>query len=481
VDGHADHPEHVHFDGPLSLMTFEGAILAPVRPVPAILLTAASLLAAPRPAGANMAKAVLEGERYGALVPEGATSVRVDRETLSFTLAPALDSAAVTAAYQLTNGGAADEAADVAFAFVRGERGDGDPAASATVEADGAPLPFRSITDAGLLEPKLRAWLEAHPEVERELGAQGHEGEDAGSAGTTADRLRALVADAGGKCRSDCRGLLAWHRSVGDDEPRFSPDLEDEALLHAAREAVPAAAAELTARWSALAGNREDVRLGFLLFHLDLKPGQTRSVTVHYVHRPDADRSARVNPTYGFDYLLSPARRWAGFGPLDVSVQVPPNTRFASRTAFRRKGDTYRAELPGLPDGELRFEAMSLDGLWLGMTQPRGYWAILAFAIASTALAVGVTAGRFWARASRLRRLLLLPLLAAGPLSVACALAVLVLLLIAFPSEALGFGYEGILRGALLVLLAAPVGALASVAAAAWKARRIPAAPLASK
>jgi hypothetical protein len=418
-----------------------------------------------------MPRAVIDGERHGTLVPEGATSVRVDRETLSFTLGPALDTAAATAVYQLTNTGTAAEAADVAFAFGRGERG-GDPAARATLEADGAPLPFRALTDAGLLEPKLRAWLEAHPEVDRELGAEGHEGGDAGADEAPPARLRALVADAGGKCRPDCHRLLAWYRAApaGDDEHRLLSDAEEEALLDAAREAVPAAVAELTARWSALAGSRADARLGFLLFRLDLRPGQTRTVTVRYEHLAGADRAAHVNPTYGFDYLLGPARRWAGFGPLDVSVHVPPRTRFTSRTAFRREGDTYRTVLPGLPDGDLRFEAMSLDGLWLGMTEPDGYWAILAFAIASTAIAIGVAAGRVWAGASRLKRLLL-PLLAAGPVSAACSLAVLVVLLVAFPPEALGFGYEGILRGGLLVLLAAPVGALSSAAAAAWKAR----------
>src|SRR5581483_5411096 len=111
----------------------------------------------------------------------GATSVRIDREALAFTLAPSLDVAAVTAAYQLTNGGAAAAGVDVTFAYVRGERGEGDPAAHAALEADGAPLPFRAVTDAGLLEPKLRDWLEAHPDVTRELAAEQRDGADAGA------------------------------------------------------------------------------------------------------------------------------------------------------------------------------------------------------------------------------------------------------------------------------------------------------------
>src|SRR5262249_31928851 len=138
---------------------------------------------------------------------------------------------------------------------------------------------------------------------------------------------------------------------------------------------------------------------------------------------------------------------------------------------FRREGDTYRAALPGLPDGELRFEAMSLDGLWFGMTKHDGYWVILVAAMAATAIGVGAAAGRLWAGASRLRRNLL-PLLAAAPLSAVCSLAVLVLLLSTFPRHAPGFGYGGIVGGVLLAILSAPVGALASAVSAAWRARR---------
>jgi hypothetical protein len=444
-----------------------------VRSAPAIVL-AAAFLAAPRPARANMAKMVLDGERYGTIVPDGATAVRVDREALSFVIGAGLGTATVTAAYQLTNTGAAAEGADVAFAFVRGERGDHDPAAHASIEADGAPLELRAMTDAALLDPKLRAWLEAHPEVDEELRSpdvEVHRG-----------RLRALVADAGGRCDFDCGRLLAWHRSVtGDDEHRLSTTAEDEALLGAAREAVPAAADELMARWSTLARERRDARLGFLLFHLDFQPGQTRNVTVHYEHHAEADRSAFVNTLYGFDYLLSPARRWAGFGTLDVSVRVPKNVQFRSGPMrFRDEGDTRRLTLRGLPDGEMHFDVMSLDGLWLGMTEPGGYWAILIVALAPTAIGVGAAAGRLWAGASRWRRILL-HLFAAGPLSAACSLAVLVLLGVVFPRHALGSGYGPLLGVALLIILAVPAGALASAASAARKARRAAAAVLAAE
>jgi hypothetical protein len=409
-----------------------------------------------------MAKAVLGSERTGTLVPEGATAVRVERELLAFSLAPNLASAAVTAAYQLTNTGAAAESADVAFAFVRGERHDEDPTAQAALEADGAPLPFRAVSDAELLLPKLRGWLSEHPAIADALSGRDDPDRNA---------IRGLVEAAGGRCPGGCDALISWHRNALSEGEHRSAREQDEAILEAAREAIPGAVADLTSKWTTFTGGDARTRLGFLLFHLDFLPGQKRTLTVHYRQQAGEDRGAAVNTTFVFDYLLSPARRWAGFGPLDVSVSVPSHTQFSSPLPFERGGDTYHVALPGLPDGELRFEAMPLDGLWLGMTGTCGYWAIVILAIAATALAIATAAGRQWANVTGWKRASV-PLLVAGPLAAVCSLAVLVLLLSVFPPHALGFGYGGILGGALLVLLAAPIGAAVAAVTAARRRKR---------
>ncbi len=173
------------------------------KPLPALLVALLLLLTA-HAAHANMGKATLDGERYGAIVPDGATAVRVDGEQLSFSLAGDLATAAVTAAYRLTNTGPTAEGADIAFVYVPGEYGDGDPGTRAAVEADGAPLHFRLVSDADLLAPRLRAWVDAHPEVKRAL--------DAIAGGSPVTVLRAPALAAGAHC-GDCSDLAAWYRT----------------------------------------------------------------------------------------------------------------------------------------------------------------------------------------------------------------------------------------------------------------------------
>jgi hypothetical protein len=343
----------------------------------AVWLAAACLLVASGVARANMAQTAFDGDRSSTLVPGGATTVRVDHEELSFALRT-LAVADVTASYRLTNAGAAVESDDVAFALVRpgGASGDVETTdAPTSVEVDGAPVPFRAVTD---------------------------------------------------------------------------PDVDG--------------------RWSTLPRRNGEAGVGLLLFHIDFAPGQTRAVTVRYEHHADEDRRVSVHGTLGFDYLLSPARHWAAFGPLDISVRVPGHARFSSRLPFARDGDRYRAHFAGLPEGELRFEVTSLDGLWFGMTAPGDYWMILLVVVMAAAIAVSVRVGRRWAASTGWKRVLL-PLLVAGPLAGMCVIAVELLLSVVFPDGALGVGYGPVLGSAFLVLLAMPLGAAASAVSARRRRR----------
>jgi hypothetical protein len=223
----------------------------------------------------------------------------------------------------------------------------------------------------------------------------------------------------------------------------------------------------MTKGWSTLGARR----MGWLLFHLDFAPGQSRTVTVQYQHRPTEDLAAHVNPTFTYEYLLSPAKSWAGFGPLEVTLRLPEKTRLSTALPFRVEGDLHRALLSELPEGELRFEVTSLRGLWFGMADPSSYWVILTIAVALTTLAVGMSAGRRWARRRPGWRRGLLHLVGSGLLAVVATIIVVVLLGAVFPGRALGFGYGPFFGSVLLILLAGPIGVVVSFVAQARVAR----------
>lgn len=339
-----------------------------------VVLLLLSLLAIPRGARANMAEAVTAGDRFGALVPRGATGVRVERETLSFDLDASLASAKVRAVYRMI-GGAEASSSEVAFVLVEG-RGDRGPEAAITI--DGAPVTFRVVRADDASTP-------------------------------------------------------------------------------------PAEVAAMTRAWSTLGASS---KLAWLVFRLDFTPSQAREVTVAYTHVPTEDRAARVNSTFGYDYLLSPAKAWASFGPIEISVRAPADVTLTSNVALARRGDAYRATLPGLPAGELSFAVMSTRGLWLGMTTSGGYWVIVIALMIATALAAGTATGGLFHTGSALRRGALRVVIGGG-LSVAAAIAMAAALSAALPRHGLGFGYGGFFGVALLVMLAFPLGIAASYRAAA--------------
>lgn len=422
------------------------------------------LLTLPLPALANMAKSVIDGDRPAILAPSARTAIRVDGESLDFTVDSKLHTAAVTATYRLSSAATeGTEGADVAFVYLRP---DGDHDAKARVEIDGAPVEAKAQSDAEVLEPALRDWLAAHKDVDQAL----HAVVDKGDSIAGDPSLRDPVAAAGGRCDyDDCRALLSWYRWVQDyDEDRPVRHAEDDRIYFAAHEAIPGEVEALAKRWSA---THDRPRLGFLRFHLDMVAGQRRTVTVRYEQRATRDRAKHVNETFTFDYLLSPAKQWASFGPLDVTVHAPPDLDFSSPFPLKPEGDAYRASLPTLPEGELSFSLRSRQNLWFGWADTGNYWIVLTAGMLGSAIAVGAGTGRWWQQRRRWVSALL-RLFAAGPLAASVSFAVLVLLSIAFPPHALGFGYGGLVGGALLVLLSIPVGAVASFVSAAVRARR---------
>jgi hypothetical protein len=218
--------------------------------------------------------------------------------------------------------------------------------------------------------------------------------------------------------------------------------------------------------WSELTGSRP---LVFLLFHLDFAPGQTRTVSVGYMQEAGWDRVVNVNTTFTFEYLLSPAKRWASFGPLDIRVHVPPGTRVTSpTTAFTREGDVHAAAFATLPPGELTFSVMSTRGLWFGLAGTGAYWSILIAAQLIAVTAIGIATGGLWQQSGC--KAAIFRILGAGFLGAAGVAAVAFLALACFPGH--GLGYGGFFGAAGLVLLAAPTCVAVSFVAARSRWRR---------
>lgn len=347
-------------------------------------------------ARANMAKWWADGERHGPLVPQKDTDVRVDSEDLAFVVAPSLGRAAVTATYRMTNGSAVATSAEVAFVVAVAEGAeDSELAPEASIALDGAPVTFHVVTDADLLGPAVDAWLGVHPDVALELARLAALPRNPRYADLAA--LRRLVPAS----NSESDDLLGWYRLRKSPLTSERDGSHRSLTVRAAEEVIPGAVAKLQQGWSSLASRR---CLSWLAFQLDFAAGATRTVTVRYAHTAGSDTSKAVNETFIYDYLLSPAKRWARFGPLHVTVQLPPETSLRSSLPFVREGDTYRAELPGLPAGDLSFDVMSRKGLLFGMTQSGGYWSLLLAVLTGVTFALGMWLGRTWARlGSRLR------------------------------------------------------------------------------
>jgi hypothetical protein len=204
--------------------------------------------------------------------------------------------------------------------------------------------------------------------------------------------------------------------------------------------------------WSALAENR---RLTFILFRLEFAPGASRSVRVTYPHVPSENYEEHVNTTYSYEYLLSPAKSWASFGPLHIEARLPEDTWFQSDLAWQKDDRGFHADLPTLPEGELVFHVMSRRGLLFGMTTLVGYWVIALVLMGGATVLAGRVASRAW----RGRSGCLLAgarALCAAVLGAAVNGLVIAILSGVFPERAFGFGY-GPAFGFILALFAGSV------------------------
>jgi hypothetical protein len=208
-------------------------------------------------------------------------------------------------------------------------------------------------------------------------------------------------------------------------------------------------------------------RLRWLVFRLDFGPGQSRVVEVGYQHVPSVDRGRLANSVATFEYLLSPGKSWASFGPLRVTVKLPEHSELLSSTIpLRRHGDVYCVELPGLPAGELTFSAMYTGNLWFGVSAPHVYLGLLTALLLVTAVTLAWAAARSLRR-SRPRRSTLWVALGVGALAWAVAFVEVLALEAAMPPRVM-HGLGGVVYALMLVLAAGPI-AMIVAAIVAWR------------
>ena len=94
--------------------------------------------------------------------------------------------------------------------------------------------------------------------------------------------------------------------------------------------------------------------MGWYQYQLALAPGATLVNTVTAPMYPSVDAGYEP-PVYQYTYLLSPARSWAGFGALDISLHTPFVLLQSDPGGFEAVEGGYALHLDALPQGELTF------------------------------------------------------------------------------------------------------------------------------
>lgn len=89
-------------------------------------------------------------------------------------------------------------------------------------------------------------------------------------------------------------------------------------------------------------------------YELIIPAGGTVVNTVKAPIYPDIN-SGWEPPVYSYEYLLSPAKGWADFGTLDITVKTPYHMTQCNLDGFEKTEEGCALHLEGLPDRELVF------------------------------------------------------------------------------------------------------------------------------
>lgn len=91
-----------------------------------------------------------------------------------------------------------------------------------------------------------------------------------------------------------------------------------------------------------------------LAFTVSLKPQETSTLQVTYKQSPSYDPTRLIRqPLDRFDYLLLPAKHWAGFRNLEINLLVPDTVQLASNLHFEKTATNLQFKSNGLPEENL--------------------------------------------------------------------------------------------------------------------------------
>lgn len=125
----------------------------------------------------------------------------------------------------------------------------------------------------------------------------------------------------------------------------------------------------------------DTLRAAGLAFVLDVPPGR-HLIRTRYAVRPGSyDAGSHPSRVWQVAYSLAPARFWAGFGSLQVTVRVPAAWDVAASLPLRREGGVLTATFAGVPGDVLAVSARA--------PRPRGRTALRLLGVA---LAIGFCA-----------------------------------------------------------------------------------------
>ena len=212
-----------------------------------------------------------------------------------------------------------------------------------------------------------------------------------------------------------------------------------------------------------------------LLFVLTVPPGR-HTVRVSYRVRPGStDAGDHPNRVWQLAYSLAPARRWAGFGQLDLAVLVPDGWDVAASLPMRpAQGGGLVGRFAGVPGDVLAVSARAPEpALRVPFRVAGGLVALLVVGF------VGVVTGRLVARARR-------PVRAAWPGALlGGVVAAVALVALVSTGDDLGdsaaYGYRTVVAMVTVVgPLAVALGVALTFLVAAWAARRWRPGPLAA-